>query len=246
MSLTARQRLSLFIAVAFVIDYLPFVNLPFLWSETFFHEISHGLAAMITGGTILNIQLNFNGSGLCTTRGGLRFLVSFAGYAGSALWGLLIYSVANALSQDKSKFIVAAMVIMLGMTLLLWARDLATIVILLVLLLMYSLPFFKPLWFSLKYFIQLIGIFVMLDAIRSPLYLLDGRDLGGWRKPGWFNLVTRIFLGDCVVCGSRGLSVFFVGGIRDKQIRFYSILKYLKFSFFLNKLASFLCLVNAT
>lgn len=178
MSLTARQRLSLFIAVAFVIDYLPFVNLPFLWSETFFHEISHGLAAMITGGTILNIQLNFNGSGLCTTRGGLRFLVSFAGYAGSALWGLLIYSVANALSQDKSKFIVAAMVIMLGMTLLLWARDLATIVILLVLLLMYSLPFFKPLWFSLKYFIQLIGIFVMLDAIRSPLYLLDGRDLG--------------------------------------------------------------------
>jgi len=67
MTLTSRQRLIVFIVVAFIIDYKPLLNLPFLWSETFFHEISHGLAALLTGGTIHNIALNFNGSGVCTT-----------------------------------------------------------------------------------------------------------------------------------------------------------------------------------
>jgi hypothetical protein len=178
MTLTSRQRLSIFIVLAFIIDYLPLVNLPFLWSETFFHEISHGLAALLTGGVIHNISLNFNGSGLCTTSGGMPFLISFSGYAGSALWGLLIYSVADTQSQQRAKFIVAAIVAMLALTLLLWSRDFPSIVILLILLLMYSMPLLKSLWFSVKFFIQLVGIFIMLDAIRSPLYLLDGRDLG--------------------------------------------------------------------
>jgi len=178
MTLSSRQQLILFIAAAFIIDYLPFINLPFLWSETFFHEISHGLAALLTGGMIHNITLSFNGSGVCTTSGGMHFLISFSGYAGSALWGLLIYSVAGTLSQKKAKFMTGIMVVMLVVTLLLWARDVSTIIILLVLLLMYAIPLVKSLWFSVKFFIQLVGIFVMLDAIRSPLYLLDGRDLG--------------------------------------------------------------------
>lgn len=178
MTLTSRQRLYLFIVAAFIVDYFPLINLPFLWSETFFHEISHGLAALLTGGMIQNISLYFNGSGLCTTSGGARFIVTFSGYAGSALWGLLIYSVAGTLSQSKTKIMAGVMVAMLAVTILLWARDLSTIIILLILLLMYTMPLVKSLWFSMKFFIQLVGVFVMLDAIRSPLYLLDGRDLG--------------------------------------------------------------------
>lgn len=178
MTLTPRQHLLAFIFMAFVVDYIPLINLPFLWSETFFHEISHGLVALLTGGMIHNIRLNFNGSGVCTSSGGIRFLVSFFGYAGSALWGLLIYSIADSLSKTRAKLIVGAIAIMLAITLLLWARDLSTIVILIVLLLMYIIPLYKSLWFSVKFFIRLVGIFVMLDAIRSPLYLLDGRNLG--------------------------------------------------------------------
>lgn len=178
MTLTSRQQLILFIVAAFIVDYLPFINLPFLWSETFFHEISHGLAALLTGGSIRNISLFFNGSGLATTNGGSHFVISFSGYAGSALWGLLIYRVADSLSPKNAKLMVGTMVLMLAVTLLLWARDISTIIILLILLLMYALPLVKSLWFSVKFFIQLVGVFVMLDAIRSPLYLLDGRDLG--------------------------------------------------------------------
>jgi len=178
MTLTPRQQLILFIVAAFIVDYLPFINLPFLWSETFFHEISHGLAALLTGGAISNISLFFDGSGRATTSGGSRFLISFSGYAGSALWGLLIYRVADNLSPKNAKLMVGTMVLMLGVTLLLWARDISTIIILLILLSMYVLPLAKSLWFSVKFFIQLVGVFVMLDAVRSPLYLLDGRDLG--------------------------------------------------------------------
>ena len=178
MNLTPQLRLILFIVAAFIVDYLPIINLPFLWSETFFHEISHGLAALLTGGSIHTISLHFNGSGLCVTSGGVRFIVTFFGYAGSALWGLLIYRVASALSPSSSKIMIVTMLSMLTLTLVLWARDLPTITILVVLLLMYGLPLYKSLWISVKSFIQLVGIFVLLDAIRSPLYLLDGRDLG--------------------------------------------------------------------
>ncbi|HEB56723.1 MAG TPA: M50 family peptidase [Gammaproteobacteria bacterium] len=193
MKLSAQQRLLVFIAAAFVIDYLPIINLPFLWSETFFHEISHGLMALLTGGAIHNIRLNFNGSGVCTSSGGIRFLVSFSGYAGSALWGFLIYSIANSLSRSRAKFLVAAIAIMLAITLLLWARNLSTIVILIVLLLMYIIPLYKPGLISLKFFIQLVAIFVMLDAIRSPLYLLDGRAIGDGANLAHLTWLPEIF-----------------------------------------------------
>jgi len=178
MTLSSHQRLIVFIVVAFVIDYLPLINLPFLWSETFFHEISHGLAALLSGGNVHNITLNFDGSGVCTTSGGSRFLVSFSGYAGSALWGLFIYCLADALSPGKSRLVVMFIVSMLVITLVLWARDYSSVIILIVLLIMYLLPLYKAVRGSAKSFIQLVGVFVMLDALRSPLYLLDGRDLG--------------------------------------------------------------------
>ena len=193
MSLTAHQRLIMFIVAAFVIDYLPLINLPFLWSETFFHEISHGLASLVTGGVIHKISLNFDGSGLCTTSGGVHILVSFAGYAGSALWGLLIYRVADLLTVRHSRLLLMAIISMFLIALILWARDTSTIIILLILLTMYVFPFYLPFKKALKYFIQLVGIFVLLDAIRSPLHLLDGRNLGDGATLSELTLLPEIF-----------------------------------------------------
>ena len=56
----------------------------------FLHEISHGLAAVFTGGSIERIELNANQGGVCWTRGGSRFLTASAGYLGSMLWGALL------------------------------------------------------------------------------------------------------------------------------------------------------------
>jgi hypothetical protein len=56
----------------------------------FFHELSHGLMAKLTGGRIVQIQLSALEGGLCITAGGNRFLTLSAGYLGSLLWGGLI------------------------------------------------------------------------------------------------------------------------------------------------------------
>ena len=51
------------------------------------HEVSHGLAAVLTGGRIVSIELSPREGGLCTTAGGWPFVISSAGYLGSALFG---------------------------------------------------------------------------------------------------------------------------------------------------------------
>ena len=65
----------------------------FVWPLRIFvvllHEVSHGLAAVLTGGRIVSIELSPVEGGLCTTQGGWRFVVSSAGYLGSAVFGAL-------------------------------------------------------------------------------------------------------------------------------------------------------------
>lgn len=65
----------------------------FVWPLRLFvvllHEVSHGLAAVATGGRIVSIELSPAEGGLCTTAGGWAVAVLSAGYLGSALWGAL-------------------------------------------------------------------------------------------------------------------------------------------------------------
>jgi len=67
----------------------------------FFHELSHGLMAVATGGSIERIQLAAQEGGLCVTRGGNRFLVLSAGYLGSLAMGGIILVLATRTRQDK-------------------------------------------------------------------------------------------------------------------------------------------------
>lgn len=65
----------------------------FVWPLRVFvvllHEVSHGLAAVLTGGRIVSIELSPLEGGLCTTLGGWPFVIASAGYLGSALFGAL-------------------------------------------------------------------------------------------------------------------------------------------------------------
>ena len=53
----------------------------------FFHELSHGITAVATGGRIVEVQINAMQGGLCLTQGGSRFLTLSAGYLGSLILG---------------------------------------------------------------------------------------------------------------------------------------------------------------
>lgn len=58
------------------------------------HEISHGLAAVATGGAIERIVITINEGGACYCGGGNAFLTLSAGYLGSLLWGVLLLLIA--------------------------------------------------------------------------------------------------------------------------------------------------------
>ncbi|MCH2466066.1 MAG: M50 family metallopeptidase [Gemmatimonadetes bacterium] len=60
------------------------------------HEISHGIAALATGGLNDRITLDAQQGGACYCAGGNPFMTLSAGYLGSLLWGGLMFSLARA------------------------------------------------------------------------------------------------------------------------------------------------------
>ena len=78
------------------------------------HEFSHGLAAILTGGGIVKIEVDPRIGGVCYTMGGSRFLVASAGYLGSIVWGGIILIIAARTKHDK----ILGMVIGAGLVLL--------------------------------------------------------------------------------------------------------------------------------
>jgi hypothetical protein len=57
-----------------------------------FHEMSHGLMALASGGSVLEIVITADEGGACATEGGAAILIVSAGYLGSMFFGgLLLY-----------------------------------------------------------------------------------------------------------------------------------------------------------
>jgi len=60
------------------------------------HEISHGIAAILTGGKIISMEINLNLGGKLESEGGTPFIIASAGYIGSFIFGAaLFYSAYN-------------------------------------------------------------------------------------------------------------------------------------------------------
>ncbi|MCG3134019.1 MAG: hypothetical protein HMLKMBBP_01288 [Planctomycetes bacterium] len=51
------------------------------------HELSHGIAAVLTGGRIDRVEVTEGLGGLCVTSGGTPFVIASAGYLGSVAFG---------------------------------------------------------------------------------------------------------------------------------------------------------------
>lgn len=88
----------------------------------FLHEISHGLAAVFTGGSIELITVNALEGGTATNRGGNLFLILSAGYVGSLLIGVLLLVIALRTHADRLVMALLGLLV-LGVTLL-FVRDL--------------------------------------------------------------------------------------------------------------------------
>lgn len=113
-------------AVVFALWSTPVV-LPLKFLVVFFHELSHALMAMLTGGRVESLSVNFQQGGEVWTRGGSRFLTLTAGYLGSLLIGVGLLLIALRSRMDKA--VLAGIGVVMLVVLVLYVRDIPAIII---------------------------------------------------------------------------------------------------------------------
>lgn len=84
------KLLSLASLLTLVLWFIPFADVityPIRLFVTFIHETGHAVAALATFGGVNRVALDWSGSGVTFTQGGLGFLISSAGYLATTLYG---------------------------------------------------------------------------------------------------------------------------------------------------------------
>lgn len=80
----------------------------------FLHEASHAIAALLTGGSVLEMSLSPQEGGHVVSRGGNFFIIATAGYIGSLLFGIVFFVLALRTRADR--FVVAGLgITMIGL-----------------------------------------------------------------------------------------------------------------------------------
>lgn len=113
--------------LSLLITKLPFTKIvffPFTMFVTYLHEASHGLMALITGGSIISFTMQIDTSGLAYTQGGIRFLILSAGYIGSTLWGCLL--LIASLNKKSYKPVLYSLSLFFLVFTILYARNLVS------------------------------------------------------------------------------------------------------------------------
>ena len=67
----------------------------------FFHEASHAIASVLTGGEVLSLSISSDQSGAVISKGGSRFWTLTAGYLGSLLIGMALLVAATRTKLDR-------------------------------------------------------------------------------------------------------------------------------------------------
>lgn len=101
-------RIGLMLAVYFGLTYYGGENgriilTPIRLLVTYLHEFGHAFGALITGGSVLNLQVNPDGSGLTTSQGGNVPIILMGGYIGSAFFGNLLFYIGTRNNNNVAK-----------------------------------------------------------------------------------------------------------------------------------------------
>lgn len=88
------------------------------------HETGHALAALVTGGDVIRIEVNAMQGGMTYTLGGNRFIILTSGYLGSCIIGAcVIWSSSN---NRMCKYVAEIFGFLIILEAVLWIRDLFT------------------------------------------------------------------------------------------------------------------------
>ncbi len=168
-------------AVTFIVWQIPLVGryilYPFVILGTWFHEMGHGLAAIVLGGSFEQLQIFSDGSGLATHSGSLFFgsfgraLVAAAGPLGPPLAGTLLISLSN--RPNIHKYLLYAVAGLIIVSVLIWVRSFYGLLVLPVYAaaLIYIGLKGQPVW--QKVAVQFIGVQGFFSVYQSLGYLFS-------------------------------------------------------------------------
>lgn len=103
------------------------VLLPIKLLTVFFHELSHAIATLLTGGKVYGIDLQLNQGGATYITGGWRLVSLTAGYLGSLLWGAGILLIS--LKKGINRHISVALGLLMIIVTVVWIKTLESIAI---------------------------------------------------------------------------------------------------------------------
>lgn len=161
---------------------------PLLLLNTFFHEASHAIVTVLTGGSVSEFVVNPNMSGHIYSNGGIGILISNAGYLGSFIWGGLIYVFASRMPHDRWGLGLLGLVLGL-ITLYFPAIDHAMFYGIGFAVVMVLAGVMAPNWFC-DLILRFIGMTCMISTFYSVLF---GIFLGISERSDAHNLAERHF-----------------------------------------------------
>ncbi len=100
---------------------LSLVTLPIVYLNTHVHELSHALAAAVSGGDAQRIVVQGSGSGFTPVAGGSLLLVASAGYIGASLIGAAL--IAWGSTPRNAKNALWGLACLLSLSMLVWVRG---------------------------------------------------------------------------------------------------------------------------
>jgi Peptidase M50B-like len=102
---------------------------PVIWLVAFLHELGHALAALLTGGRVLDLTVNADGSGLTTTQGGITAFILMGGYIGSAIFGNVLFYL-GAVRRRLTRPALSILAFLMIFSALMWSVNLISSVLL--------------------------------------------------------------------------------------------------------------------
>jgi hypothetical protein len=108
---------SLLTLILWFIPFAGVITYPIRLFVTFIHEIGHALAALATFGAVNRVSLDWSGSGVTFTQGGLGLLISSAGYLTTTLYGSALLLLLRR-ERNARKAAIGTGIVLLGITVL--------------------------------------------------------------------------------------------------------------------------------
>ena len=175
-----------FIMFAFVIVFIwrfyygYYILYPFTIMGTWFHEMGHGLTALIMGGEFLQLEIFTSGSGVATSRLSNPYLpvkiadalISAGGLLGPPITGAFVILMSK--SYKSSKIVLYLLAISMLVSVVIWVKGPVGITIITCLGLLFLFIAIKAKPVIHQFAAQLIGIMACISTYRQLDYLFMG------------------------------------------------------------------------